>query len=251
VKRFNCTLSDKRGEFGECMETNNTGRYVLFSDVEKLQRSERELLDKFNSTGVAVERAISTGSVLADHPLKSRLEMLANHHKREQVLADGMVALADHCTLLADLLREVTQVIPAIGVAIDDLPVVDAFLKRIDAALAGKLPEPAVTVTETIRTAPELIWLQVGDQEHYHSEPFPNDTSEMSWCADSVVGCKVPYVRADLVGQVPAPAVPEGWQLVPVDPTIPMLAAFVEVGGKANCGYKAMLAAAPKPEDKP
>jgi hypothetical protein len=58
-------------------------------------------------------------------------------------------------------------------------------------------------------------------------------------------------VRADLVGQVPAPAVPEGWQLVPVDPTIPMLAAFVEVGGKANCGYKAMLAAAPKPEDKP
>lgn len=39
---------------------------------------------------------------------------------------------------------------------------------------------------------------------------------------------------------------PEGWQLVPVEPTLPMLAAFVEVGGKAIRGYRAMLAAAPK-----
>lgn len=76
-------------------------------------------------------------------------------------------------------------------------------LARIDAALAGKMPHPAVTVTETIRTAPERIWLQVGDQEHYHSEPFPSDTSEVSWCADSVMACEVPYVRADLASQVP------------------------------------------------
>src|SRR5690606_41514957 len=50
------------------------------------------------------------------------------------------------------------------------------------------------------------IWLQVGDQEHYHSEPFPRDTSEVSWCADSVVGCEVPYVRADLVATTPEQA---------------------------------------------
>lgn len=60
-----------------------------------------------------------------------------------------------------------------------------------------------MTVTETIRTAPERIWLQVGDQEHYHSEPFPRDTSEVSWCADSVVSCEVPYVRADLAVKLP------------------------------------------------
>lgn len=101
---------------------------------------EHELLEKFHRTGVAIERAISTGSVLADHPLKSRLELLANHHKREQDLADGMVAMAERCNLLADLLREVTQIVPAIGVATDDLPAVDAFLERIEAALAGKLP---------------------------------------------------------------------------------------------------------------
>ena len=37
-----------------------------------------------------------------------------------------------------------------------------------------------------------------------------------------------------------------GWQLVPVEPTPAMIAAFAERGGKAITGYKAMLAAAPK-----
>lgn len=77
------------------------------------------------------------------------------------------------------------------------------LLDRIDDLLAGQLPDPAVTVTETIRTAPERIWLQIGDQSHYHSEPFPSDTSEVSWCPDSVTGCEVPYVRADLAGKLP------------------------------------------------
>lgn len=148
---------------------------------------EHELLEKFHRTGVAIERAISTGSVLADHPLKSRLELLANHHKREIELAanldraeralicsgftytegaqewkppigpsasplldriDQLAAqLSDatsQCGVMAELLREGTKVIPAIGVAIDDLPVVDAFLERIEASLSGKLPESEV-----------------------------------------------------------------------------------------------------------
>lgn len=56
-------------------------------------------------------------------------------------LADSVMKMGGRCQLLADLLREVTQIVPAIGVAIDDLPVVDAFLGRIEEALAGKLPE--------------------------------------------------------------------------------------------------------------
>ena len=248
-------------------------------------------------------------------------------------LADSVMKMGGRCQLLADLLREVTQIVPAIGVAIDDLPVVDAFLERIEkaltgqalghssndalammmdelhdicvgldapggaqngaeawdqvkgardrvlsslnqgrpdtewtdaatspvaadyrelqeqrdqlqskhkgaldllheshevmrriipplpqdfanrsdlldrieVALAGKQQNKPVTITETIRTAPERIWLQVGDQSHYHSEPFPNNTSEVTWCSDSVVACEVPYVRADLVGNIPAP----------------------------------------------
>lgn len=56
-------------------------------------------------------------------------------------LADTVMKMGGRCQLLADLLREVTQIVPAIGVATDDLPAVDSFLDRIEAALAGKLPE--------------------------------------------------------------------------------------------------------------
>lgn len=208
MKRFNCTLSDKRGEFGECMEAHSTGRYVLFSDVEKLQRRMQEMLDKSNSTGVAIERAISTGSVPAEHPLKSRLELLANHHR--------------FLHLLADLLRESKESIyfqlesPDSNLSGEEACRLIDLQERIDSALAGKLPDPAVSVTETIRTAPERIWLQVGDQSHYHSEPFPSDTSEVSWCVDSVMACEVPYVRADLA----APAVLQGGESCATEPPL-------------------------------
>ncbi|ENC6660104.1 zinc finger-like domain-containing protein [Aeromonas hydrophila] len=56
-------------------------------------------------------------------------------------LADTVMKMGGRCTLLADMLREASKVIPAIGVAIDDLPVVDAFLERIEASLAGQVPE--------------------------------------------------------------------------------------------------------------
>lgn len=120
---------------------------------------------------------------------------------------------------------------------------------RIDAALAGKVTVPVVEVTETIRTAPARIWLQVGDQSHYHSEPFPSDTGDVTWCADSVVGCEVPYVRADLIGR--SPAVPEGWRMVQVEATDDMLEmaeqAIAATGGLPEVWVE-MLAAAPKPD---
>lgn len=53
-------------------------------------------------------------------------------------LADSVMKMGGRCQLLADLLREATQIVPAIGVAIDDLPVVDAFLERIEKALTGQ-----------------------------------------------------------------------------------------------------------------
>ncbi|MDY7841820.1 hypothetical protein UXA24_12660 [Aeromonas caviae] len=108
------------------------------------------------------------------------------------------------CGVMAELLRDIHEYIGAsIPQTISEHYQGCDLLDRIDAVLAGKLPDPAVTVTETIRTAPERIWLQVGDQSHYHSEPFPSDTSEVSWCPDSVTGCEVPYVRADLAGKAP------------------------------------------------
>ena len=44
--------------------------------------------------------------------------------------------------------------------------------------------------------------------------------------------------------------IPEGWQLVPVEPTLEMISAATRdsVGFGTRAAYKAMLAAAPKPE---
>lgn len=64
-------------------------------------------------------------------------------------------------------------------------------------------PLPRIARTEVVITAPERIWLQVGDEEHYSSEPFPNNTSEVTWCMESVAGCEVPYIRADLFATPP------------------------------------------------
>ncbi|HHO2159658.1 TPA: hypothetical protein ACRTNB_001862 [Aeromonas hydrophila] len=214
MKRFNCTLADKRGEFGECMEAHNTGRYVLFSDVEKLQRRMQEILDKSNSTGVAIERAISSGSVLADHPLKSRLELLANHHKHEQDLADGMVAMADRCKQLTDLLREARNpLITAMDASgEDESTAIEELIDCIDALLAGQLPEltSLPDCTEVTRTAPKRIWLQVSDDFGDHNEPFPTrdelGNREVTWCADSVGGTQIEYLRADLAHWITKPA---------------------------------------------
>lgn len=56
-------------------------------------------------------------------------------------LAEQLADATRQCGVMAEFLREAVRVIPAIGVAIDDLPVVDVFLERIEAVLAGKLPD--------------------------------------------------------------------------------------------------------------
>ena len=70
---------------------------------------------------------------------------------------------------------------------------------------------------------------------------------DLVWCID-----------AALSGNLPAPAAPEGWQLVPVEPTLEMitsgLMANTYESDSASCilarAYRAMIAAAPKPEVK-
>lgn len=43
VKRYNCTVSDRRGEFGLCMEKSTSGKFVLFSEYEKLLKKIKTL----------------------------------------------------------------------------------------------------------------------------------------------------------------------------------------------------------------
>lgn len=197
MKRYNCTLSDKRGAFGLCMEEHKDGAFVTFSEVGPLNQRINQLLEERNSSGLAISNAILVGVVPDKHPLRSRLELLANHRKM----------LIEKSELCDDLLDLIERMVNCMGLAgeepeKDSCNPIKAWMYDAISTMAGQRPKQSVAVTETIRTAPERIWLQVGDQRHYHSEPFPSDTSEVSWCSDSVVGCEVPYVRADLAGHV-------------------------------------------------
>lgn len=197
MKRYNCTLSDKRGAFGLCMEEHKDGAFVTFSEVGPLNQRINQLLEERNRSGLAISNAILVGVVPDKHPLRSRLELLANHRKM----------LIEKSELCDDLLDLIERMVNCMGLAgeepeKDSCNPIKAWMYDAISTMAGQRPKQSVAVTETIRTAPERIWLQVGDQEHYHSEPFPRGTSEVSWCADSVTGCEVPYVRADLAGKL-------------------------------------------------
>lgn len=61
-------------------------------------------------------------------------------------------------------------------------------------------------------------------------------------------------IDAALAGKLPAPVVPEGWKMVPVEPTESMIGhgcgASVMVVSEVVMAWAAMLSAAPKPEAK-
>lgn len=174
----------------------NAYRELLASRQSLLDCKQRiqQLLAERNSTGLAIDKAILSGIVPDKHPLRSRLELLANHRKM----------LIEKSELCDDLLDLIERMVNCMGLAGEEpeknsYNPIKAWMYDAISTMAGQRPKQSVAVTETIRTAPERIWLQVGDQSHYHSEPFPSDTSEVSWCADSVIACEVPYVRADLL----------------------------------------------------
>lgn len=110
----------------------------------------------------SADRAFELLEIKSPHQLAGELVELQRKHnialsalnklqdQRDQLVAQLTDATAQ-CGVMAELLREVTKVVPAIGVAIDDLPVVDAFLERIEAAIAGKLP---------VQDAPSLAYVQ-------------------------------------------------------------------------------------------
>lgn len=72
----------------------------------------------------------------------------------------------------------------------------------------------------------------------------------VGWAKSDVL----PKLQAALAGKLPAPVSPEGWQLVPVEHIKGMSIAGCQVplnkAARHNTVYRAMLAAAPKPEAK-
>ena len=156
---------------------------------------EFELLERLTSIGIAIDKAALSGKVPDQHPMKNRLEMLAKSHQKMSLIE----------SLNDDLLDLVERMVNCMGLAgeepeKDSYNPIKAWMYDAITTMAGQRPKQSVTITETIRTAPERIWLQVGDQAGYGDYPFPEHHDEVTWCADSVVACEVPYVRADLVG---------------------------------------------------
>ncbi|MFQ2612741.1 hypothetical protein ACK3ZS_18335 [Aeromonas caviae] len=179
MKRYDLELTAT----GQVMEERKEGAYVTFSEVEQLQAKVYALLEERNSTGIAISNAILSGIVPEQHPLRSRLELLANHHKREQALAE--------------LLRRARRYVSPLSCPESEIQIVQSIVSSIDSVLAGK-------------------------------------------------------INFDLLMAAVHKIAPEGWQLVPVEPTENMIGhgcgASVMVVSEVIKAWAAMLAAAPKPE---
>jgi hypothetical protein len=100
--------------------------------------------------------------------------------------------------------------------------------------------------------APEHIWLQTAGVW-----PENGEFGELTWCSDNQHHDDTLYVRADVVSGN-SPVIPDGWKLVPVEPTPEMQSAAagairfdttpINKLWTGNSVYKAMLAAAPQQE---
>ena len=135
---------------------------------------EHELLEKFHRTGVAIERAISTGSVLADHPLKSRLELLANHHKRE--------------LMLAELLRRARRYVSPLSRPESEIQIVQSIVSSIDSVLAGQTIGRTLTEDQEFELTTVLQSIANGfsdDPAHDAAALLKRIAGEVPWTGDS------------------------------------------------------------------
>lgn len=121
MKRYDLELTAT----GPVMEERKEGAYVTFSEVEQLQAKVYALLEERNSTGIAISNAILSGIVPEQHPLRSRLELLANHHKRE--------------LMLAELLRRARRYVSPLSCPESEIQIAQSIVSSIDSVLAGKI----------------------------------------------------------------------------------------------------------------
>ncbi|MFV7562267.1 hypothetical protein ACNPAA_10655 [Aeromonas sp. PS2Canimalfood6] len=176
----------------------HTGPRLLRARLEGAFARINELLSERNRVGIDISSAILSGIVPDRHPLRSRLELLANHHKHEQALAE--------------LLRRARRYVSPLSCPESEIQIVQSIVSSIDSVLAGQVPEltSLPDCTEVTRTAPKRIWLQVSDDFGDHNEPFPTrdelGNREVTWCADSVGGTQIEYLRADLAHWITKPA---------------------------------------------
>ncbi len=226
MKRYDLELTAT----GPVMEERKEGAYVTFSEVEQLQAKVYALLEERNSTGIAISNAILSGIVPEQHPLRSLLELLANHHKRE--------------LMLAELLRRARRYVSPLSCPESEIQIVQSIVSIIDSVLAGNLPERKIT-------KPARVWgarFRPGIPEQTIIEAAYRYAEHESSQEEKEAG----KINFDLLMAAVHKIAPEGWQLVPVEPTENMIGhgcgASVMVVSEVIKAWAAMLAAAPKPE---
>lgn len=194
-------------------------------------------------------------------PTDAEVAQIAEANALRPATRDDSKALADA------MLRIIAQVQEALGITEEDAACANGAEEMLDAIEGLKAAaqrtataqQEAVAVGPMDLSAPAKIWLQVdpnGDEDD-RSEPIKY-VDEMTWCAESVGGQEIAYIRADLAAPPAAPGVPEGWKLVPVEPTDLMFKAALRLQGEDAAVaaapallsallkiYRAMLAASP------
>ena len=170
MKRYDLELTAT----GPVMEERKEGAYVTFSEVEQLQAKVYALLEERNSTGMAISNAILSGIVPEQHPLRSRLELLANHHKRE--------------LMLAELLRRARRYVSPLSYPESEIQIVQSIVSSIDSVLAGQTIGSTLTEDQEFELTTVLQSIANGfsdDPAHDAATLLKLIAGEVPWTGDS------------------------------------------------------------------
>ena len=154
----------------------NAYRELLASRQSLLDCKQRiqQLLAERNSTGLAIDKAILSGIVPERHPLRSRLKLLANHHKREQALAE--------------LLRRARRYVSPLSCPESEIQIVQSIVSSIDSVLAGQTIGRTLTEDQEFELTTVLQSIANGfsdDPAHDAASMLKRIAGEVPWTGDS------------------------------------------------------------------
>ena len=154
----------------------NAYRELLASRQSLLDCKQRiqQLLAERNSTGLAIDKAILSGIVPERHPLRSRLKLLANHHKREQALAE--------------LLRRARRYVSPLSCPESEIQIVQSIVSSIDSVLAGQTIGRTLTEGQEFELTTVLQSIANGfsdDPAHDAASMLKRIAGEVPWTGDS------------------------------------------------------------------
>lgn len=181
--------------------------------------------------------------------VQGAIDACARMQEQRDQLAFQLKDATSQCAVAADLLLELREGaeihLHNCTVCKNEQGIVNwtSKLERIDALLAGKLPEPRITKQARVwgaRFMPGVAEKTIIEAAYRYAE---HEASEEERQAGKI--------NFDLLMAAIHKTVPEGWQLVPVEPTESMIGhgcgASVMVVSEVVTAWGAMLAAAPKP----